>query len=390
VLPHERGPLTDRRPPLINVFQPSLGREELAALAGVFESNWIGKGALTEQFEAAFANYLAVDRPLVRSINCCTEGLFQAMPLLGIGPGDEVILPSISFVGAANAVAAAGATPVFCDVDPRTLNASAETVGAKMTPRTKAVLILHYGGVPCEMDALTALAHSRRVALIEDSACSVASTYKNRFCGTFGDIGLWSFDALKLLSTGDGGMIYCRDAGMAQRAERLFYLGLTHPTGFSSEARERWWEFDVTSPARRAITNDIASAIGLEQLKKLPSFLEKRKEVHAFYDDALAGLDWLQTPPPLPAGMQSSYYMYWVQAPAGARDRLARCLKERGIYTTFRYFPLHRLAVYGTRDRLPHAEQAADTTLCLPIHQRLSDEDLQRVAGAIREFGRRL
>lgn len=359
-------------------------------MARVFESNWIGKGGLTDEFEAAFARHVGVDRPLIRSVSCCTEGLFQAMPLLGIGPGDEVVLPSISFVGAGHAVAAAGATPVFCDVDPRTLNATADTVAARITSRTKAVLILHYGGVPCDMEALTSLAQDTRVALIEDSACSVASTYKGRSCGTFGDIGVWSFDAVKLLSTGDGGMIYCRDAAMAQRADRLLYLGLTHPTGFSNDARERWWEFDVTSPARRAITNDIASSIGLEQLKKLRSFVERRKEVHAFYDDALRGLDWLRTPPPLPAHAQSSYYMYWVQVPVGIRDRMARCLKERDIYTTFRYLPLHRLAVYGTHDRLPHAEEAAETTLCLPMHQRLSDEDLRRVADAIHEFGRRL
>jgi aminotransferase len=372
------------------VFQPALEREELDAVARVFESNWIGKGALTDQFEAAFARHLGVERALLRSASCCTEGLFEAMPLLGIGPGDEVVLPSISFVGAGHAVAAAGARPIFCDVDPRTLNATAETVAAKLTSRTKAVLILHYGGVPCDMDALTSLVESKGVALIEDSACSVASTYKGRSCGTFGDIGVWSFDAVKLLSTGDGGMIYCRDADMAHRAERLLYLGLTSPTGFSSDAGERWWEFDATSPSRRAITNDIASSIGLEQLKKLTSFLKRRQDVHAFYDDALGGLDWLRTPPQPPAHAQSSYYMYWVQVPVGIRDRLARCLRERGIYTTFRYLPLHRLAVYGTRDRLPHAEEAAEMTLCLPMHQRLSDEDLQRVAGAIHDFGRRL
>jgi len=389
VLPN-RGPLTHSTHPLINVFQPALEREELDAVARVFQSNWIGKGALTSEFEAAFARHLAVDRPLVRSVNCCTEGLFQAMPLLGIGPGDEVVLPSISFVGAGHAVVAAGATPVFCDVDPRTLNATAETISEKVTPRTKAALILHYGGVPCDVDAITEVLTTGRVALIEDSACSVASTYKARSCGTLGDIGIWSFDAVKLLSTGDGGMIYCRDAGMAERVERLLYLGLTTPAGFTSDARERWWEFDVIAPGRRATTNDIASAIGLEQLKKLPVFVQSRKDIHAFYDDALKGLEWLRTPPAPSVGSESSYYMYWVQTPAAVRDRLARCLKEHGIYTTFRYLPLHRLPVYGTHDRLPHAEQAAETTLCLPIHQRLSREDRERVVDAIHQFGKRL
>ena len=224
---------------ILNVFQPSLQREELDAVASVFESNWIGKGEVTARFEAAFAASLRVDRTLVRSISCCTEGLFQSMTLLGAGPGDEVVLPSISYVGAANAIAAAGATPMFCDVDPRTLNATAECIAEKMTPRTRAALVLHYGGLPCDMDSVCSLLQAKGIPLIEDSACSVASSYMGKACGTFGDIGLWSFDSMKVVSTGDGGMIYCRDARMAERAERLLYLGLTTATGFSSKARER-------------------------------------------------------------------------------------------------------------------------------------------------------
>jgi aminotransferase len=390
VLPPQRGPLNGPARSLINVFQPSLEQDELAAVARVFASNWIGKGSVTDQFESAFARHLGVQPLLMRSMNCCTEGLFLSMPLLGIGAGDEVVLPSISFVGAAHAIAFSGATPVFCDVDPRTLNATAESIAEKITPRTKAALILHYGGLPVDMQAIISLLQASRIALIEDSACSVASTYHGRACGTFGDIGLWSFDAVKLLSTGDGGMIYCKDAGMARRAAQLLYLGLTTSAGFTSQAADRWWEFDAIAPARRATTNDIASAIGLEQLKRLPAFVQRRKEVHAFYDEALARFDWLRTPPPPPAHAESSHYMYWVQTPGAMRDRLARCLRERGIYTTFRYLPLHRLPIYGPQNPLPHAEDAAETTLCLPMHQRLSDDDMHRVVDAIHEFGKRL
>ncbi len=211
---------------IINVFQPSLQREELDAVASVFESNWIGKGAVTASLEAAFAVYLRADRTLVRSVNCCTEGLFQSMALLGVGQGDEVVLPSISYVGAAHAVVAAGATPIFCDVDPRTLNATAAHIAEKITPLTRAALVLHYGGLPCEMDAVCSLLQGKGIPLIEDSACSVASSYRGKSCGTFGDVGLWSFGPVKIVSTGDGGMIYCRDAGMAERAERLLNLGL--------------------------------------------------------------------------------------------------------------------------------------------------------------------
>ena len=375
---------------ILNVFQPSLQREELDAVASVFESNWIGKGEVTARFEAAFAASLRVDRTLVRSISCCTEGLFQSMTLLGAGPGDEVVLPSISYVGAANAIAAAGATPMFCDVDPRTLNATAECIAEKMTPRTRAALVLHYGGLPCDMDSVCSLLQAKGIPLIEDSACSVASSYMGKACGTFGDIGLWSFDSMKVVSTGDGGMIYCRDARMAERAERLLYLGLTTATGFSSKARERWWELDVSCPGRRATMNDVASAIGIEQLKKLPAFIDRRRQIHAFYDSALAGLDWLRTPPEPPPCAQSSYFMYWIQTRPDVRDRLATWLRNDGIYSTFRYYPLHRLELFGACVPLPHAERAAQTTLCIPLHQSLSEGDTHRIVDSIREFGKRL
>jgi len=375
---------------MINVFQPALGQEELETVRRVFESNWVGKGKLTDRFEADFAQYAGVDRSLVRSVNCCTEGLFQSMTLLGIPPGDEVILPTISFVGAANAVAGSGAKPVFCDVDRRTLNPSAEFIEQKITARTRAVMILHYGGVPCPMDEIVELVHRKGIALIEDSACSVASRYKGKACGTFGDVGVWSFDAMKILVTGDGGMLYCRTAELAQRAEEQVYLGILTESGYSSEVDTNWWEFEISCYGRRAIMNDIASAIGIEQLKRLPAFISRRKQIHELYNRALQDVDWLQTPPEIPPHMHSSYYFYWIQTRSDIRDRLAKHLRDNGIYTTFRYYPLHCVKFYGACTRLPNAEAAAQTTLCIPMHQSLSEEDVHKIVDSIREFGKRL
>ena len=371
---------------MINVFQPALGEEELDAVRRVFESNWTGKGEITDRFEAAFAQHLGTDRALVRSANSCTEGLFMAMALLGIGPGDEVILPSISFVGAANAIVASGARPVFCDVDGASLNGTACAVEACVSDRTKAVVVLHYGGVPCEIGAIGELAQRRGVFLIEDNACSVASCVGGAACGTFGDVSVWSFDSMKALVTGDGGMVRCRTAELAARAEQLLYLGLGNMSGIRKNVETRWWEFEVTCCGRRSILNDVASAIGLEQLKKLPRFLARRQQICEIYDRELSALSWLRCPPPIPDGSTSSYYMYWVQARGDRRDRLAARLRQDGIYTTFRYSPLHRLPFYGADVRLPHTEQAADETLCLPLHQSLSDEDLEHIVTSIRRF----
>jgi dTDP-4-amino-4,6-dideoxygalactose transaminase len=371
---------------LINVFQPSLGEREIEAVAGVFASNWIGRGRVTSTFEERFAAHLDTPRDHVRSVACCTEGLFQAVSLLRIGAGDEVALPTVSFVGMGNAVAAHGATPVFCDVHPRTLNATAETIEAKLTEQTKAIAILHYGGLPCELDEIVALAESRGIALIEDSACSVASTYKGRNCGAIGDIGVWSFDAMKILVTGDGGMMYFRDAELARRAEEAVYLGLKTESGFASKAELRWWEFEISSFGRRAIINDMIAAIGCVQLDRLPSFIDRRREIHERYNLELGEISGLTTPPPIPGYSTSSYYLYWVQTDPDRRDGLARFLRSRNVYTTFRYYPLHLVARYGSAESLPAAETAARSTLCLPIHQSMSDDDLDRVIRGVREF----
>jgi len=375
---------------MINVFEPALRAEELEAVKKVFESNWVGKGRVTDQFEAQFAGFLGVERNLIRSVSCCTEGLFQAMAMIGAAPGDEVILPTISFVGAANAVAAYGARPVFCDVDPRTLNPTAELMERKITRRTKAVMILHYGGVPCDMDAISELVRERGLALVEDNACSVASRYRGKACGTFGDFGSWSFDAMKILVTGDGGMIFCKSPERAQQAEELVYLGLLSKSGFSTSNEGRWWEFEIGSFGRRAIMNDISSAIGLEQLKKLSGFIARRKQIHESYDRLLSDLTWLQVPPEIPEYVESSYYFYWLQLPSGVRDRLAKYLRENDIYTTFRYYPLHWVKLYDSAGALPNAETSAQETLCIPIHQSLTDSQVEKICDCVKAFGKRL
>jgi dTDP-4-amino-4,6-dideoxygalactose transaminase len=375
---------------MINVFEPALREEELDAVKAVFESNWVGKGRLTDQFESQFASFLGIDRKQIRSLSCCTEGLFQSMGMIGAGPGDEVILPTISFVGAANAVAACGARPIFCDVDGRTLNPTAELIERKITPRTKAIMILHYGGVPCDMDEMVDLARDRGLALVEDNACSVASRYRDKACGTFGDFGSWSFDAMKILVTGDGGMIYCKSPERAQQVEELVYLGLLTKSGLSGANEGRWWEFEIGSFGRRAIMNDMSSAIGLEQLKKLAGFIARRREIHEAYDRLLSDLNWLQLPPEIPPYSESSYYFYWLQMAPGARDRLAKYLRENDIYTTFRYYPLHWVKGYGSTDVLPGAEKSALETLCIPMHQSLTDEQVEKICECVKAFGKLL
>ena len=372
---------------MINVMQPSLGQEELDRLKKVFESNWIGKGPLVKEFERAYAEHLGSSADRVLSTNCCSEGLFSSMYICDIMPGDEVIVPTVSFVGAGNAVCANGSKLVLCDVDPRTLNARAEDIEKVITPKTKAILLLHYGGIPCDMDAIMPLAEHYGLKVIEDCAAGVCSSYKGRALGTFGDMGMWSFDAMKVLVCGDGAILHFNTPELREKADKWLYFGLQAKSGYENSVAQKWWEFDISCYGHRAIMNDVTAAIALEQLKKLPMFMEKRSAVHNAYNDNLANLGWMDLPLPLPEGSVSSFYFYHIQVKNGKRDELARFLREAGVYTTYRYFPLHRVPHYGLDGSFPGADYAADNSLCLPIHQSLSESEVQFIIDKVREFG---
>lgn len=278
---------------MINVFQPSLGQEELDRIKQVFDSNWLGKGKLNEEFEQGFAEHLKTTREHVFTTNCCSEGLFSSMEMFNVNAGDEVIMPTISFVGAGNAVCSRGAKLVLTDVDKRTLNVRACDIEPHITKKTKAIMLLHYGGIPCEMDEILKLADAYKLPVIEDSACSVFSTYKGKACGTIGDMGMWSFDAMKILVCGDGSMLYFKDPEMKIKAEKWLYFGLESKSGYSNSVDKKWWEYDVSSFGHRAIMNDITAAMACEQLKKLPSFIARRKEISEIYDERLKDAEWL-------------------------------------------------------------------------------------------------
>lgn len=374
---------------MINVFQPSLGQEELDRIKQVFESNWLGKGKVNDEFETEFALHVGVKKNRVFTTNCCSEGLFASMEMFNIQANDEVIMPTISFVGAGNAVCSRGAKLVLCDVDKRTLNVRAEDIEKKITKKTKAIMLIHYGGIPCEMDEILELANTYNLPVIEDSACSIFSTYKGKACGTIGDMGMWSFDAMKILVCGDGSMLYFKDPELKIRAEKWLYFGLESKSGYSNSVDKKWWEYDVSSFGHRAIMNDITAAMAVEQLKKLPAFIARRKEISSIYDKRLKTEEWLDTPLPLPEYCTHTHYFYHIQLPNGGRDDLAKYLRDNGIYTTFRYFPLNRVKHYGVEGSFPNSDYAADNTLCIPVHQSLTNDEVEFVCDRIIEYGKK-
>ena len=383
---------------MINMYQPSLGKEELKAIKEVFNCNWLGKGPKTKDFIEKFSsklidyNYegIAFTSPNPENfltISSCTEGLFQSIDLF-VKKGDEVILPSINFIAAINAIVAKGAIPILCDVNKRTLNVEVQHIEEKITPNTKAIIVLHYAGVPCDIENIAKLCKSKNIKLIEDNANSPFSKVNVKNTGTFGDVGLWSFDSMKQLVMGDGGMIYCKNPNDKEKLDKLTYLGLETKSGFSNSVDNKWWEFNVSSPSRRSITNDIQAAMGIEQLKKIDSQITKRKLIHDTYSNELKSLNWLDVPLNLPIGITSSYYMYHIQLKNSKdRDKLAKYLKQNKIYNSFRYYPLHWVKYFKlNKINLPNTEYAANNTLCIPLHQGLKQDDVSYIIETIKKF----
>jgi len=376
---------------MINLFQPTLGKEELSEIEKVFESNWLGKGNYVKDFEKGFAENLKTDTKHFLSTTSCTEAIFLSADLFNFTSEDEIIIPSISFPSVGSAIVSKGSKIVFCDVDKRTLNVRAEDIEPHITNKTKAVYVTHYGGVSCDMDPIIELCNKHNIIIIEDSACAVRSFYKNRACGTMGDMGMWSFDAMKTLSTIDGGMMYIKDMQLRKIAEEELYLGLPlkQKSGIdsSTEGNVSWWEFEMNRPGRRAIMNNVTGVIGCIQLKKLDGFIKRRKEIFEKYYKELKELDWLDLPPILEYENISSYYFFWIQTKY--RDELARYLLDNGVYTTFRYWPLHKVKLfkeYSIENAYPNTDYIAKSTLNLPLHQSLTNDDVEKIINLIRDF----
>ena len=378
---------------MINVFQPFVGQEERQIIGEVFETNWLGKGRFVNEFKTEFAKHLNTEPRRLASTTCGTEAIFLAAELFEFNSNDEIIVPSISFVAVGSSVVAKQAHLVLCDVDRRTLNVTAHNIERKITKKTKAVILTHYGGMPCDMETILDLCKTHHIKVIEDSACAMKALYKGQACGTFGDMGIWSFEAGKIITTGDGGMVYLKSDDLVKDAEEYLYLGLgnNEKSGIdrSTAGSDNWWEIQIERPGRRAIMNNLAGAIGLAQLKKIDSFIARRKAIDERYRHELAGLSWLRLSPSPGKHCEPSYQFFWIQL--DKRDELAIFLRNNKVYSTFRYWPLHKIRHFHQKGTgLSNAEFASQHTLNLPLHPALTDDDVTKVIGLIKAFGRKL
>jgi perosamine synthetase len=371
---------------MIQVFKPFMGEEEIDAVAEVLKSGWIGLGPKTAGLEKGFAEYIGVEYAV--GVNSATSALDLALKLLQINHGDEVIVPTITFVSTAHVVAYNLGTPIFADVDPTTLSIDIEDVKRKISLRTRAIIPVHYGGRPVDMDRLKDV--SGNIPIIEDAAHACGGVYKGRKCGSLGDIGCFSFHAVKNLAMGDGGALTINDGAMAERAKRLRWLGIDKGTWDRSEIdKSYWWEYFVDEIGLKCHMNDIMAAIGLVQLSKLEMMNSRRKEIAKIYSEAFRDVEWIEIPPDDNDEYKSSWHIYHIKV--DRRDELSIYLQENGIATGVHYKPIHLYSCYGNRPVLPVAEKTFLRILSLPMYPGMSNEDVEKVIDTVTSFkGRKI
>jgi dTDP-4-amino-4,6-dideoxygalactose transaminase len=365
--------------------RPSTGEAEQKYLSQALASEFFsGDGPFTKRCHVLLERDLGVAKALLTT--SCTHALEMAALLLDVGPDDEVIVPSFTFVSTANAFLLRGAKPVFCDVRPDTLNLDEARLEELITPRTKAVVPVHYAGVGCEMDAIMEIAERHRIAVVEDNAHGLYGRYKGRYLGTFGSLATQSFHETKNFTCGEGGALLINDPNHIEWAEIIREKGTNRSRFFRGEIDKYGW----VGLGSSYLPSDLLAAILCAQLEARESIQAKRRRIWHYYDEHLA--DWVRAngvqAPTVPAHCEQAYHMYYVLLPSlERRQALISHLKARGILSVFHYLPLHLSEVgrsYG--GDCPVTESVSDRLLRLPFFNDLTEEDQAAVVGAVHEF----
>ncbi len=378
--------------PFLPFALPDIGDEEIAAVTEALRSGWVTTGPKTKQFEQAFSEYLGGGVESI-TVNSATAGLHLALEALGVGPGDEVIAPSLTFTATVEVARYLGADAVMVDVDPVTLNVDPAKIRAAITPRTKVLMLVHYGGLACRMDEILAIAKEHDLKVVEDAAHALPTTWKGTPVGQLAsDITVFSFYANKTMTTGEGGMAVTRDPELARRMRVMRLHGMSRDAFDRFVSKTPAWYYEIVAPGFKYNLTDIASAMGIEQLRKLPRFLERRQKLAARYYEGLAGLP-LVLPADAPAGDVHAWHLYVIRLAEGARpgrDAVIEALSQRGIGTSVHYVPLHRQPYWRDRYALtpqmfPVADAAYRSMISIPLFTKMSDADQERVIDALRE-----
>lgn len=373
----------------MDVTRPFFDEQELEALKQCLESGWVTQGPRTAEFERLFAQRHCARHALATT--SCTAGLHLSALALGIGPGDEVVVPAFTWVTSAHCAEYVGARAVFADVELDTYNLDPLALEAAITPRTRAVVVVHLFGLAARMDDVLAVARKHKLAVIEDAACAVGTMYRGRPVGTLGDIGAFSFHPRKVITTGEGGMVVCGDDALAARVTSLRNHGATGvPEGMDPTRPYAMSRFDVLGHNLRL--SDIQASVGIAQMAKLDWLLEERKRLAERYTALLGGLEEIATPA-APEGCGHTYQSYVVRILRGGRsrrDRIMDDLARKQIRTRPGTHAVHRLGYYAKKygiepDWYPNASLCEDTTITLPIFPGMTEEQQKLVVNELKK-----
>ncbi len=367
----------------------SFGPEEAEAARQVVASGWLTMGERTAQFEQKLGE--ALGTPRVLAVTNCTAALHLAYTALSVGPGDEVICPSLTFVATANAALQCGANVVLADiVGDDDLGVDPADIARKITPRTRAIAVVHYAGYPCDMDAIAAIAAERGIAVVEDAAHAPLASYRGRALGTLGDVGCLSFFSNKNLAVGEGGAVIAKDDALLARMRLLRAHGMTTLT--LDRHKGHAFTYDVVAAGMNYRIDEIRSAIGIVQLGRLAAGNARRRALVARYHERLAGLPGVGLPYRdfYARGLgESAHHLMPVLLPEGAsREAVMEAMKARGVQTSVHYTPIHRFSHHGASDRvrkegLSRTDAIAGRELTLPLHPRMQDADVDAVCEAL-------
>ena len=372
---------------------PTIGEEEIAEVEACLRSGWLGTGPRVARFEQEFATYKDIDSSQVAAVNSCTAALHVSMVAAGLEPGSEVITTPLTFCATVNAIIHAGLTPVLADIDPATQNIDPQAIEAAITPRTRAILPVHFAGRPCDMDAILAIARKHELLVIEDCAHAIETEYHGRKAGTFGDFGCFSFYVTKNVVTGEGGMIIGRDAEHIARARMLALHGM------SKDAWHRFGDagykhYQVMEAGYKYNMMDIQAALGIHQLARVEEHWLRRREIWNHYMEALADLT-IERPAPVDPGTRHGLHLFTIgiqQSRSGiSRDAFLDAMNQQGIGTGVHYLSIPEHPYYRQRfgwrpEQYPHAMRAGRQTVSLPLSPGLSDADTDRVIDGVRSI----
>ncbi len=379
--------------PFLPFALPEIGEEEIAEVIDTLRSGWVTTGPKCQRFEADFQAFLGGDAALqALAVNSATAGLHLALEALGVGPGDEIITTTHTFTATAEVARYLGADVVLVDIDPATLCIDVDAVAAAITARTKAILPVHFAGRAADMDRLLALARTHGLKVVEDAAHALPTTCGGRLVGTLdSDATVFSFYANKTITTGEGGMVVTRDPALARRMKTMRLHGMNRDAFDRFTAQAPAWFYDIVAPGFKYNLTDIAAAIGIHQLRRLPAFAQRRAEIAQRYHAAWADLPVQLAPDPAPGDVHA-WHLYVLRlredAPCG-RDTVIERLFRAGIGCSVHYIPLHQQTYWRERYQLraedfPHSQAAFERMLSVPLYTRMGEADVERVIHAVR------